>query len=222
MKWFGLNALTLILFTACSNSSDMETGEIKAIKTLREAFSARKMPNKILDTRTIVTRKKIDNAKVPVLFIELENKQNGTLTLYPGQNIGETWLGADGAIVVLDRGVLKATRGMRGDLMGATSTMPDWSQIKKSAKYKRSLVYLSGNNQTVNKKFTCELKTDGSRFSIIVFDLPISVKQYNEICSGDLNKITNIYFVDHKDIVRRSVQYHGNTLGYILIERLDR
>ena len=66
MKWFGLNALTLILFTACSNSSDMETGEIKAIKTLREAFSARKMPNKILDTRTIVTRKKIDN--VFVLF----------------------------------------------------------------------------------------------------------------------------------------------------------
>ena len=98
--------------------------------------------------------------------------------------------------------------------------MPDWSQIKKSAKYKRSLVYLSGNNQTVNKKFTCELKTDGSRFSIIVFDLPISVKQYNEICSGDLNKITNIYFVDHKDIVRRSVQYHGNTLGYILIGSL--
>ena len=88
MKWFGLN-VNINLFTACSNSSDMETGEIKAIKTLREAFSARKMPNKIL-TQGLSLLAKIDNAKVPVLFIELENKQNGTLTLYPGQNIGET------------------------------------------------------------------------------------------------------------------------------------
>ena len=94
-----LNALAVILFTACGNSSDMETGEIKAIKTLREAFSARKMPNKILDTRTIVARK-ID-IKVPVLFIELKtNKWNIDPLSRP-----KHWRDMarhDGAIVVLD------------------------------------------------------------------------------------------------------------------------
>ena len=79
--------LSLIILTACSNSSDFETGEIKAIKNLREAMLARDTPTRILDTRTIITREKIDEAKIPVLFMELENGQNGTLTLYPGQGV---------------------------------------------------------------------------------------------------------------------------------------
>ena len=41
--------------------------------------------------------------------------------MYPGQGVGETWLGADGATINLDKGILKATGGMKGDLMGADS-----------------------------------------------------------------------------------------------------
>ena len=49
--------ISLIILTACSNSSDFETGEIKAIKNLREALLASKTPTKILDTRNIITEK---------------------------------------------------------------------------------------------------------------------------------------------------------------------
>ena len=55
--------LSLIILTACSNSSDFETGEIKAIKNLRDTLLASKTPTKILDTRTIITREKIDAPK---------------------------------------------------------------------------------------------------------------------------------------------------------------
>ena len=127
--------LSLIILTACSNSSDFETGEIKAIKNLRDTLLASKTPTTILDTRSIITRKKIDDAKIPVLFMELENGQNGTLTLYPGQGVGETWLGADGATVTLERGIIKATRGMRGDVMGGTSSMPSWTEVKDTSEY---------------------------------------------------------------------------------------
>ena len=89
----------LILITSvlisCSNSSDFEVGEIETIKMVRETMIARKTTSILLDTRKIITRKKIDDAKIPVLFVELENGQNVTLTLYPGEGIGETWLGAD-------------------------------------------------------------------------------------------------------------------------------
>ena len=36
--------------------------------------------------------------------------QNGTLTPYPGKGIGQTWLGADGATITMEQGVLKASK----------------------------------------------------------------------------------------------------------------
>ncbi|MEE2999665.1 MAG: YjbF family lipoprotein [Pseudomonadota bacterium] len=222
MKWFTLVFLTLAMLTSCSNSSEFETSEIKAIKMLRETINARKTPTMILDVKKIVTRKKIDEAKIPVLFIELENKQNGTLTLYPGQGVGETWLGADGAIITFNNGILKATRGMRNDLMGATSSIPHWSQIEKSATYSRKFTYLDANNQTYSKKFACYIETDGSNSSVTIFDVDFSVQRYDEICAGNSSKINNVYFVDRNGLVRRSIQYHGEALGSIIIERLER
>ena len=60
-------------FISCGNSSDFETGEIRAIKMLREALIAYNSSKVLLDTRKIITRKKIDGAGIPVLFVELEN-----------------------------------------------------------------------------------------------------------------------------------------------------
>ena len=71
---------------------------------------------------------------MPVLFVGLTSGQNGILTPYPGQGDGQTWLGADGATITLGKGVLKASRGMGDDLMGSSSFMPPWSNIKKKHK----------------------------------------------------------------------------------------
>ena len=69
-----------------------------------------------------------------------ENGQNGTLTLYPG-SYGETWLGADGVTITIGK-VMKATRGMRNDIMVAIQKAK-WSEIKNSnKKYTRYLTYL--------------------------------------------------------------------------------
>ena len=214
--------LLLIILTACSNSSDFETGEIKAIKNLREALLASKTPTKILDTRQIITREKIDGAKIPVLFIELENGQNGTLTLYPGQGVGETWLGADGATVTLERGIIKATRGMRGDVMGSASSMPSWTDVKDTSEYTRKISYLSGNNQTETKTYSCSIERDKKRSSVTIFDVNFRVRKYSEVCAYGAINLNNVYFVDNNTVVRKSIQYHGPALGYVSIERLDR
>ena len=214
--------LSLIIITACSNSSDFETGEIKAIKNLREALIARNTPTRILDTRTIITRQKIDDAKIPVLFMELENGQNGTLTLYPGQGVGETWLGADGATVTMERGILKATRGMRNDVMGGTSSMPDWSKIDNTSSYGRQLAYLTGDNQIVSLTFSCKVTKKGAAVRQTLFDVPFKTQEFVETCVHQSKTFTNTYFVDRNFTVRKSTQYHGPALGYITIERLER
>ena len=90
-----------------------------------------KQPKQFVNARNLINRAQINAANVPVLFVELASGQNGTLTPYPGQGVGQTWIGADGATVTLERGILKASRGMGDDLMGSFSFMPNWSKINK-------------------------------------------------------------------------------------------
>ena len=45
---------------------------------------------------------------------------------------------------------------------------------------------------------------------------------FEEKCSSNEKKISNTYNIDGSGIVRRSRQYHSETLGYIIIERIDR
>ena len=124
-------SVLISILTCCSNTPELETGEIKTLAILHQAFQQSNQPKRFIDARLLLNRKQIDEAKVPVLFVELPSSQNGTLTPYPGQGVGQTWLGADGATITLDRGILKASRGMGNDLMGSNSSMPPWSQINK-------------------------------------------------------------------------------------------
>ena len=218
-------SLIIVVFAtliSCSNSSNFETGEIKAIKILREALIARNTSTVLLDTRKIITRKKIDDAKIPVLFVELENGQNGTLTLYPGKGVGETWLGADGATITLENGVIKATRGMRRDMMGSKSSMPSWSEIKNTSHYSRQIFYLGGDNQIQSNIFSCIVKTANKRSTVIIFDVPFDTQEFIETCVNNTGNFKNTYFIDQRKIVRKSVQYHGPALGHLTVERLDR
>lgn len=222
MNKFLLLALVSLTSISCSNSSEHEAVELKAIDVIRKNFISSKAPKVLLDTRKIITRKKIDNANVAVLLVELENGQNGTLTPYPGQGVGSTWLGADGATITLDDGKFKATRGMSQDLMGSNTSMPEWSDIKQSANYMRTMFYLDGNNQIYSQFFNCNIKKSANQFSINIMEVEFRVKKYDETCSDGMKKISNVFMVDNKGTVRRSLQYHGPALGYVKIERLDR
>ena len=168
-------------------------------------------------------QKQIDEAKVPVLFVELPSGQNGTLTPYPGQGIGQTWLGADGATITLDRGVLKASRGVGDDLMGSSSSMPSWSKINgNSPAFRRKLFYLNGNNKISERIFECNIKKSGKRKIIKIWDVKFTVTKFNENCASGDFKIENTYYLDDRKIIRKSKQYHSDTVGYIVTERLDR
>ena len=222
MKCIFIVFLVFVTLISCSNSSDFETGEIKAIKMLRETLIAHNTTRMLLDTRKIITRQKIDDAKIPVLFVELGNGQNGTLTLYPGQSVSETWLGADGATITLQNGVIKATRGMKNDVMGSASSMPSWSRINNEFEYTRQISYLGGDNKTNSRVFSCTMRKHKKPSTITIFEVIFDVQKYFETCIRNTEKLENRYFVDDKNVVRRSNQYHGPALGYLTIERLDR
>ena len=79
-----LACLSFILtLTSCSNAPEMETGEIRTLQLLKKAFEDSNKPKRFIDARNLINREQIDGSSMPVLFIELESGQNGTLTVLP-------------------------------------------------------------------------------------------------------------------------------------------
>ena len=223
MNRFSLIFIVVSILASCSNTPELETGEIKILDILKEAFQSTNQPKQFIDSKLLLTRNQIDEAKVPILFVELQSGQNGTLTPYPGKGNGQTWLGADGATITLDRGVLKASRGLGNDLMGSTSSKPPWSKIKnKKQTYSREFSHITGNNKISKQLFDCEVIKNNDPEIIKVWGIDFTVSKYKEYCEvHDLN-FTNSYYLDNNGIVRQSHQYHSQTHGYIFTQRLDR
>ena len=219
-----LTSLTLvILLASCSNAPEMETGEIKTLQLLKQIFDDSNKPKQFIDARNLLSREQVDVAQIPVLFVELASGQNGTLTPYPGRGVGQTWLGADGATITMEQGVLKASRGMGDDLMGTFSSIPLWSKVNdKTPAYSREFRYITGNNKIFQRVFKCNIQKTSNTAVIKIWEVTFKVDSFEENCSNKSHSFRNTYYVDTQGIVRRSLQYHSDTIGYILIERLDR
>ena len=221
-KFLASFAFFLVL-ASCSNAPETETGEIRTLQLLNKAFDQSNNPKGFIDARNLIGREQIDAANIPLLFVELATGQNGTLTPYPGQGVGQTWLGVDGATITLERGILKASRGMGDDLMGSSSPMPSWSKINyETGSYSYELKHLNGNNKISKHIFSCDIEKIGSGELIEIWDISFKVARFEESCFNSSLTFKNTYYVDNQEIVRRSLQHHSETLGPITIERLDR
>ena len=215
-------ALPLFALIACGNSIELEKGETKVIKLIQEKLERPAGPAAYIDARKLVSRAIIDGVGVPILFVEIDRGQNGTMTQYPGEGVGQTWLGVDGSTVTLAGGMLKATRGVGDDLMGSEiSRQINWKN-PSDAPYTRKLAYLREDNQTRVDEYECSL-TDTKKYETIeVFDAKFRVRRITETCRGDGSQFVNDYRIDASGLVRTSRQYHGEKIGYMTLERLDR
>ena len=223
MKKIFQTFIFIFILASCSNTPELETGEIKTVQLLKNVTEQLNNPKIFVDARHLLSRDQVDAFSIPILFVELETGQNGTLTPYPGQGVGQTWLGADGATVTLEQGILKASRGMGNDLMGATSQIPLWSKISKnSSAYSREIIYLTGNNKTHSLLLECSVKKYNKKETAKIWDVSFDVTRFEENCYHNGKAIKNTYYVDRRGIVRKSFQFHSETLGYITTKRLDR
>lgn len=215
--------LIFVILSSCSNTPELETGEIKTIQLLRNLVDQQKVDRNFIDSKILLNRDQIDKFGIPILFIELKSGKNGTLTLYPGRSETQTWLSADGATITLENGILKASRGLGDDIMQSNSSMPSWSKVNNhGVSYTRAITYLNGNNRLVKHLLECRIKKSTKKNTLQIWEATFSVWSYEENCSFEQFKIKNSYYVENNGTVRKSVQYHSKTLGYIKTERLDR
>jgi hypothetical protein len=215
-----LFCLCMVLI-GCTNSSEFLHGEREVFSVFEGALKRNNTTREFVDVRATVTREKIDAAGVPLLFIELESGQNGTSIRYPGMNVGEVWLGLDGATISLKNGVLIATRGMGDDLMSTSGNLPNLNQINGSLSYEKRQTWLSEDNQVSTLTLACVITLGSQPADIEIFNKIFQVLRAEENCHSEGLSVKNLYFLDASGIVRRSKQYHSKALGHILIERLD-
>ena len=208
--------------SACGNSPELETGETKVIKIIKDKMDAPSGATAYIDARKLVSREILDGVGVPILFVEIDRGQNGTLLQYPGEGIGQTWLAVDGSTVTLENGLLKATRGMGDDLMGSEiSVTIDWSDLVEVS-YERRMAHLRLDNKTLIKEYSCTFTDMNSMETISLFDADFSVNHVQETCQGSAGSFVNDYYIDTEGLVRNSRQYQGDKIGYMTIARLDR
>ena len=99
MKTFLINLVLIFALTSCTNTSELETGEMKTLH-MQESFPGKNIQKHLLMPSLLV--RQIDEANIRTIC-EIKSGQNGTLTPYPGQGIGQTWLGADGVLYYVSR-----------------------------------------------------------------------------------------------------------------------
>ena len=203
MNKFLISCALFFFFSSCTNTSDLKTGEIEALQLFKNVIKQPSKSNVFIDARDLLSRKQIDAANIPILFVQLKSGQNGTLTPYPGQGVGQTWLGADGATITLERGILKASRGMGEDLMGATLTMPPWTKLTKSyTTYYNETVYMTGNNKLSKHILACKIKKVSMDETIYIWQVSFVVNKYLEKCNHNRKTIENVYYVDKKGVYK--------------------
>ena len=93
---------------------------------------------------------------------------------------------------------------------------------KNMTTYSRKVSYITGDNKIRERVFFCNIQKSGEKESIVIWSVNFRVRVFRENCKYGSFEITNSYYLDNREIVRQSHQYHSETLGYILIQRLDR
>ena len=88
--------------------------------------------------------------------------------------------------------------------------------------YTRELNHITGNNKISKRVFSCDIEKTSSEKHVKIWDVKFKVATFEEQCFNNSLTFTNVYYVDTQGIVRKSLQYHSQTLGSIKIERLDR
>ncbi|MEV8465927.1 YjbF family lipoprotein [Fluviibacterium sp. DFM31] len=185
------------------SSGNRETSEVRDISELNRAAIA--------------------DVAIPLILFELpEQGVATTLKVWYEDGAFVYWRSADGGSVIVDDGVVFATRGIGWDLMAA-ETRQTAALIRqgRGGGYSRSYRHLDGLNQMIVRDMSCRLERAGSE-TIVVLERRHPVIRYEETCQDETLAFTNTYWAGSDGFLWKSRQWIGAKLGSATIQRLIR
>ncbi len=146
----------------------------------------------------------------------LGNGKQGLMVLEATRDGVETWRSADGATLILQRGMIRGTRGFGEGLM-ATDVSQSLSKVLRGGEgpANRFHSYLTGNDEIVTRSYRCTIRNRGMR-SLDLGGRSVRTRLMSETCRNVDQEFENLYWVtgDGGRIVQ-SRQWIGDFLGSV-------
>ena len=211
-----LLALTaLLLAVGCSNDGSQD---FRRAAALFKSFGKSDAPK---DPRDALTPELLAKQTKPLLSAELPARgQVALLRPAPGaQGADILWLTLDGSVTLsMRKGVLRATRGVRDDLMSSDLDQALGGIRGTSARALRVMRHLDGEDQLRLTSFVCDYSREKSAAKTLAASVPAT--RITEDCASPDRRIVNQYWIDARGVMRKSRQWVSPTVGYLLTERL--
>lgn len=206
----GLLILALLAVSGCGNDPETSQGTALAKGFLAKAKSA-------APAQTPLTRAVLDQVETPVMVARLETRQVFALIAKIEDNGAvETWSTLDDITISQSDGVIVATRGLGGDLMSAR--VPAVFALRNDGgRHDRMHSFLDGEDQPVQRRFTCSVSALGAE-TIEIVEVKFSTRHFVENCSGEGVAFRNDHWFDADGTLRKSRQWIGEDVGYLVLE----
>ena len=215
-----------LLLSACTGGNETSTSTAGLFSLLVTSFQEK---GSTTSKKKPLTREFIDKLPVSAMEIVLESRNiTALISPYASRSDGssgtiDTWRNAANSQIVLDNGVLIATRGAGNDLGSALVTSVVKSVKKRKAFSGPHVLYVSGfDNRSTQIKLECKMEVLGqTRIEIVGHSH--NVVHLQEGCISPIGSVTNDYWVDSVDsTVWQSRQWAGPSLGYLKLRVLKK
>lgn len=165
------------------------------------------------------TRAMVDQVQVPLIWASLESRGVSGALVPIGQNGADTtWATADQIAVIMRGGVVRGTRGLGEDLMSAA--IPGESLLRQGGSVtRREYFHLDGDDQTVRRKFSCEIHEQDAA-SLVIAEKRYQTRHFEERCSGESGEFTNDYWFLADGRMIQSRQWISQSVGFMKLQRL--
>jgi hypothetical protein len=182
--------IALALLGACTGSQNLiDRGiEIASGDTAQSALPAGQFPPRFAAL--------VADTSVPLLVVTIESRgQSGRLLLENTVNGVDTWLSADMSALIIQKGMLRGTRGVGSELFAAEVSEPMKMILAgKNGFSDRFHSNLSGDDKISTRTYRCLVKTKGS--AVINLEIgSIPTRVMTEDCESLDQSFTNTYWV---------------------------
>lgn len=217
VKATGLVLATLLGLAGCgSDPAVKDNAFVLGVKAMREGVQKRKGGEAAAPA---LTRAMVDQVQVPLILASLESRGvSGALVPIAQNGADTTWATTDQIAVIMRGGLVRGTRGLGEDLMSAS--IPGESLLRQGGSVThREFFHLDGDDQTVRRKFSCEIHEQDAA-SLIIVERRYQTRHFEERCSGKSGEFTNDYWFLADGRMIQSRQWISQSVGFMKLQRL--
>ncbi len=163
---------------------------------------------------TPVSAATFDDSPVPLMLI-LSRETGVAVLVQPFMELENRtiWAAPANQTFTMEQGIIVETRGV-DDGVHASDLGNMLVEMRRNGATRRSMEYLTGNDQIVRIDFDCVYSNLGSEV-LSGFDRTISTYVVQEDCKNAQIQFSNYYWIDDRDVVRQSVQRLGLNGGAV-------